>query len=65
MNPAKCWLAERPIEQAMRDAELATLDIDEVVLVGGTTRLSLLRSTIGKMFGRLPSCHLDPDLVVT
>lgn len=56
--------AKRPIETAMRDAQLPASDIDDVVLVGGSTRLSAFRSTVGKMFGRLPSCHLDPDTVV-
>lgn len=56
--------AKRPIEAAMRDANLPAKDIDDVVLVGGSTRLSAFRATVGKMFGRLPSCHLDPDTVV-
>ncbi|SDZ89426.1 Hsp70 family protein [Microbulbifer marinus] len=56
--------AKRPIERAMRDAELPPQKIDEVVLVGGSTRMALFRSMVGRMFGRLPSCHLDPDTVV-
>ncbi|BBM02713.1 molecular chaperone HscC [Microbulbifer sp. GL-2] len=56
--------AKRPIERAMRDAGLPPAKIDEVVLVGGSTRLALFRSMVGRMFGRLPSCHLDPDTVV-
>ncbi|WP_226647888.1 molecular chaperone HscC [Microbulbifer variabilis] len=56
--------AKRPIERAMRDADLPPSKIDEVVLVGGSTRLALFRSMVGRMFGRLPSCHLDPDTVV-
>ncbi|GAA5442073.1 chaperone protein HscC [Microbulbifer sp. NBRC 101763] len=56
--------AKRPIERAMRDADLPSAKIDEVVLVGGSTRLALFRSMVGRMFGRLPSCHLDPDTVV-
>jgi len=56
--------AKRPIERAMRDADLPPAKIDEVVLVGGSTRLALFRSMVGRMFGRLPSCHLDPDTVV-
>ncbi|WP_444919545.1 Hsp70 family protein [Microbulbifer sp. CnH-101-G] len=56
--------AKRPIERAMRDADLPPTKIDEVVLVGGSTRLALFRSMVGRMFGRLPSCHLDPDTVV-
>ncbi|MBB3063386.1 molecular chaperone HscC [Microbulbifer rhizosphaerae] len=56
--------SKRPIERAMRDADLPPQKIDEVVLVGGSTRMSLFRSMVGRMFGRLPSCHLDPDTVV-
>ncbi|MFC6632260.1 molecular chaperone HscC [Microbulbifer taiwanensis] len=55
---------KRPIERAMRDADLPPQKLDEVVLVGGSTRLALFRSMVGRMFGRLPSCHLDPDTVV-
>ena len=56
--------AKHPIERAIRDAGLHPSKIDDVVLVGGSTRLAIFRSTVGKMFGRLPSCHLDPDTVV-
>ncbi|MFD1216164.1 MULTISPECIES: molecular chaperone HscC [Microbulbifer] len=56
--------AKRPIERAMRDADMPPQTIDEVVLVGGSTRMGLFRSVVGRMFGRLPSCHLDPDTVV-
>lgn len=55
---------KHPIERALRDANLHPDKVDDVVLVGGSTRLALFRSTVGKMFGRLPSCHLDPDTVV-
>lgn len=56
--------AKQPIERALRDANVGYAAIDEVVLVGGSTRLAAFRSTVGRMFGRLPSCHLDPDTVV-
>ncbi|MGH1373294.1 MAG: Hsp70 family protein [Cellvibrionaceae bacterium] len=56
--------AKRPIEQAMRDANIHSHSIDEVVLVGGSTRMAAFRSMVGKMFSRLPVCHLDPDTVV-
>jgi len=55
---------KRPIENALRDAELNSSEIDNIVLVGGSTRMGLLRATIGKLFGRLPLCHIDPDTVV-
>lgn len=56
--------AKRPIEQALRDAKLTSSAIDDVILVGGSTRMVALRSMVSKMFSRLPSCHLDPDTVV-
>ncbi|MBT2788397.1 MULTISPECIES: molecular chaperone HscC [unclassified Halomonas] len=55
---------KRPIEQTLRDAKISAGQIDNVILVGGSTRLSHFRSIVGRMFGRLPSCHLDPDTVV-
>jgi molecular chaperone HscC len=56
--------AKRPIERALSDAQMSPQNIDEVVLVGGATRMGLFRATVGRMFGRLPSCHLDPDCAV-
>ncbi|SFM21606.1 molecular chaperone HscC [Marinobacter zhejiangensis] len=56
--------AKQPIERTLRDANVGQGSIDDVVLVGGSTRLAAFRSMVGRMFGRLPSCHLDPDTVV-
>lgn len=53
-----------PIQRAMQDADLHTSDIDDVILVGGATKLKHFRAMIAKLFGRFPSCNLDPDLVV-
>jgi len=50
--------------QALKDAELSATDIDEVVLVGGSTRVPLVRAFVGELFGREPHCDLDPDKVV-
>lgn len=55
---------QRPIETALRDAKLKPSDLDEVILVGGATRMHYFRSLIAKMFRRMPSANLDPDLVV-
>jgi len=55
---------KRPIERAIKDADLTPDEIDNIVLVGGATRMGVFRATIGKLFGRLPLCHLDPDTVV-
>ena len=53
-----------PIERALNDAQMSPVDIDEVVLVGGSTRLKVFKNLIARLFGRIPSSHIDPDLVV-
>ena len=55
---------KKPIQQAMSDSQLSQSDIDEIVLVGGATKLPHFRSFISKLFGRIPSGHIDPDTVV-
>ncbi|MGB1311369.1 MAG: Hsp70 family protein [Leucothrix sp.] len=55
---------QQPIETTLRDANLRPVDLDDVILVGGATRMQSLRSTVAKMFRRLPMANLDPDLVV-
>ena len=54
----------RPVKQALADAHLSTADIEEVVLVGGTTRTPLIRKTVQDFFGRKPHTELNPDEVV-
>jgi molecular chaperone DnaK (HSP70) len=54
----------QPVKQALADAKLAPAEIEEVVLVGGSTRIPLVRKTVGDYFGRSPHCELDPDQVV-
>jgi Fe-S protein assembly chaperone HscA len=53
-----------PCRQAMMDAELKPEQIDEVVLVGGSTRIPRVRQLVKEMFGREPHCELNPDEVV-
>lgn len=53
-----------PVERALRDANQNPSHLDDVVLVGGATRMGVFRNAIGRMFGVIPTCHLDPDLVV-
>jgi Fe-S protein assembly chaperone HscA len=53
-----------PVLKALADAKLAAKDMDEVVLVGGSTRIPLVRKTVGDYFGRAPHCELNPDEVV-
>jgi molecular chaperone DnaK len=53
-----------PVKMALADAKLAPTEIEEVVLVGGSTRIPLVRKTVGDYFQRPPHCELDPDEVV-
>ena len=53
-----------PVKAALADAKLAPKDIEEVVLVGGTTRTPLIRHTVEEFFGRKPHTELNPDEVV-
>ena len=50
--------------RALRDAKLTIGEIDEIVMVGGSTRIPLVRKMIGDYFQREPMCELDPDQVV-
>jgi molecular chaperone HscA len=53
-----------PTRKALRDAKLATREIDGVVLVGGATRMPHLQRAVEKFFGKAPLKDLDPDQVV-
>ncbi|MBZ5662216.1 MAG: molecular chaperone DnaK [Acidobacteriia bacterium] len=53
-----------PVRQALSDAKLTPAEIEEVVLVGGSTRVPLVRSTVEEFFGRRPHAELNPDEVV-
>jgi molecular chaperone DnaK len=52
------------VKQALADAHLSPSEIEEVVLVGGTTRTPLIRRTVQEFFGRKPHTELNPDEVV-
>ncbi|MDG2616293.1 molecular chaperone DnaK [Thermoleptolyngbya sichuanensis XZ-Cy5] len=53
-----------PLKQAMRDAGLAPDDIDEVVLVGGGTRMPMVKNLVRSLIDREPSEHVNPDEAV-
>ena len=53
-----------PCRKALKDAELTPGHIDEVVLVGGSTRMPLVRQRVQELFGKTPHCELNPDEVV-
>ena len=53
-----------PCEQALKDAGLTAKDIDEVILVGGSTRIPAIQTIVEKFFGKAPSKGVNPDEVV-
>lgn len=53
-----------PCEQAIKDAGISTSDINEVILVGGSTRIPMVQELVKKMFGRDPHKGVNPDEVV-
>jgi molecular chaperone DnaK len=53
-----------PCRQALKDAGLTPVGIDEVVLVGGSTRMPLVQQRVQELFGKQPHCELNPDEVV-
>ncbi len=53
-----------PCRQALKDAGLSTSDIDEVILVGGSTRIPAVQAIVEKFFGKTPSKGVNPDEVV-
>ena len=53
-----------PCKKAVEDAGLSTSDIDEVILVGGSTRIPAIQSVVEKYFGKAPSKGVNPDEVV-
>jgi molecular chaperone DnaK (HSP70) len=53
-----------PCRQALADAGLQPSDVDEVVLVGGSTRIPLVHRLVGELFGKTPHSELNPDEVV-
>ena len=53
-----------PCEQALKDAGLTPKDINEVILVGGSTRIPAIQQVVEKFFGKAPSKGVNPDEVV-
>lgn len=53
-----------PVKKALADAKLSASDINEVVLVGGMTRMPLVLQTVEKFFGKKPNISVNPDEVV-
>ena len=55
---------KKPVEQALKDAGLKTGDIDEVILVGGSTRMPAVQDLVKKLTGKEPNMSVNPDEVV-
>jgi len=53
-----------PVSAALKDADLSTSDVDEVILVGGSTRMPRIQEEVEKFFGKKPSKGVNPDEVV-
>ena len=53
-----------PCRMALKDAGLSPDAIDEVVLVGGSTRMPIVRQRVQELFGKTPHCEINPDEVV-
>ncbi len=54
----------KPVELALKDAKMKAADIDEVVMVGGMTRMPKILETVKKFFGKEPNKSVNPDEVV-
>ncbi|KJJ99265.1 molecular chaperone HscA [Burkholderiaceae bacterium 26] len=53
-----------PVRRALRDAGVTVEEVKGVVLVGGATRMPIIRRAVGQLFGQTPLTNLDPDQVV-
>ena len=55
----------KPCQDAMKDAGLSNSDIDEIILVGGSTRIPRIQEAVEKFFGKKPNKGVNPDEVVS
>ncbi len=53
-----------PLERAIVDARMKPDEFDAIILIGGATRMPMIRSMVARLFGRLPLVHIDPDTTV-
>ncbi|KFV66404.1 Heat shock 70 kDa protein 13 [Dryobates pubescens] len=53
-----------PIEEVLKEGHLSKAEVDEIVLVGGSTRIPRIRRVIQEFFGKEPNTSVDPDLAV-
>lgn len=55
---------KRPVENSLRDAKLSFSDLDEVILVGGSTRIPAVQEVVKGLTGKEPNVTVNPDEVV-
>jgi molecular chaperone HscC len=53
-----------PIERALRDSRFKLRELDDLLLVGGATRIAIVRQAMTRLFGRFPSAHIHPDQAI-
>ncbi len=53
-----------PLKQSLNDAGISISDLDKVVLIGGATKLNMIRKFVAKMFRIMPDCSINPDETV-
>ncbi|MGK0442230.1 MAG: molecular chaperone DnaK [Pseudohongiellaceae bacterium] len=54
----------KPVKQALSDADLATTEIDDIILVGGQTRMPMVQAKVAEFFGKEPRKDVNPDEAV-
>lgn len=55
---------KKPLKQALMDSSVHPDELDHVILVGGSTKMPVIRAFVSKLFGKFPFVHLNPDEVV-
>lgn len=53
-----------PIKKVLNDSGLSSSQIQKVILVGGASRMDVVKKFVAKMFGQFPMCYINPDIVV-
>jgi molecular chaperone HscC len=53
-----------PVEQALRDAKIRPSELNEILLVGGATRMPIVKNLVARMFGRFPNASINPEEAV-
>ncbi len=54
----------RPLDRAMSDARISVEELHSVILVGGATRMPMVRSLVARLFGRMPLVNINPDTAI-